>query len=265
MTTEQPTPEATTPEMHWSRWGDPAQAGPLPETALALVDAFIGTSDTPAVAPGDVVLSAPLPDDLVAELTGIVGAEHVLLDHDTRLHRTRGKSTPDLLKLRHGDGSDSPDAVVRPGSHDEVAAVIAWCVRRHVALVPFGGGTSVVGGLAARREGFAGVVSLDLIRFDKLLEVDHDSMTALLEPGLRGPQAEALLAAEGAHARALPAVVRVRLDRRLRGDPVLGPVLGRLRPVRLPRRRPEGRHASGHPRARQLTRRTLPAPTCASW
>lgn len=187
----------TPPEMHWSRWGDPAQAGPLPESAHALVEAFLGTSDIPAVAPEDVRLSEPLADELVAELAEIVGGEHVLLDHDTRLHRTRGKSTPDLLRLRRGDGSDSPDAVVRPGTHDEVAAVIAWGVRRHVALVPFGGGTSVVGGLAARREGFAGVISLDLVRFDRLLEVDHESMTAWLEPGLRGPAAEALLAAEG--------------------------------------------------------------------
>lgn len=183
--------------MHWSRWGDPAQAGPLPESAFALVDAFLGTTDTPAVAPEDVRLSEPLDGALVAELAGIVGEEHVLTDHETRLHRTRGKSTPDLLRLRQGDGSDSPDAVVRPGTHDEVAAVINWCVAHHVALVPFGGGTSVVGGLVARREGYAGVVSLDLIRFDRLLEVDHESMTAVLEPGLRGPQAEALLAAEG--------------------------------------------------------------------
>lgn len=183
--------------MHWSRWGDPALAGPLPESAFALVDAFLGTTDTPAVAPEDVRLSEPLDGALVAELARIVGEEHVLTDHETRLHRTRGKSTPDLLRLRQGDGSDSPDAVVRPGTHDEVAAVIHWCVAHHVALVPFGGGTSVVGGLVARREGYAGVISLDLLRFDRLLEVDHESMTAVLEPGLRGPQAEALLAAEG--------------------------------------------------------------------
>ncbi len=187
----------TPPEMHWSRWGDPAQAGPLPESAFALVDAFLGTAETPAVEPGEVRLSEPLAEDLLAELAELVGAAHVLTDHDTRLHRTRGKSTPDLLRLRAGDGSDSPDAVVRPGSHGEVEAVIAWCVRRHVALVPFGGGTSVVGGLVARREGFAGVVSLDLIRFDRLLALDEDSMTATLEPGLRGPAAEALLAEHG--------------------------------------------------------------------
>ncbi len=183
--------------MHWSRWGNPAEAAPLPESAFALVDAFIGTADTPAVDPATVRLSEPLAEDLLAALAEIVGADHVLTDHETRMLRTRGKSTPDLLKLRSGDGSDSPDAVVRPGTHAEVAAVIEWCVANHVALVPFGGGTSVVGGLVASRAGFAGVVSLDLIRFDKLLDVDLDSMTVTLEPGLRGPQAEALLAEHG--------------------------------------------------------------------
>src|SRR5690349_15787380 len=109
MTQTNPSPisDATSAEMHWSRWGDPAHAGPLAESAFALVDTFIGTHETPAVDPGDVTLSDPLDGALVAELAGIVGAEHVLLDHQSRLERTRGKSTPDLLKLRAGDGSDS--------------------------------------------------------------------------------------------------------------------------------------------------------------
>jgi len=183
--------------MHWSRWGDPEQAGPLTQSARALVDAFIGTVDTPAVDLADVRLSDPLDAALVAELDALVGADHVLTDHDTRALRTRGKSTLDLLLIRQGDGSDSPDAVVRPGSHDEVQAVVDWCVERHIALVPFGGGTSVVGGLAARRDGFAGVISLDLRRCDRLLHVDLESMTAVLEPGLRGPDAESLLAEHG--------------------------------------------------------------------
>src|SRR3546814_11325973 len=70
-------------------------------------------------------------------------------------------------------------------------------VRHHVALVPFGGGTSVTGGLVARREGFAGVLSLDLVRMKALREVDTVSMTAVLAPGLRGPEAEAHLAEHG--------------------------------------------------------------------
>ena len=118
-------------------------------------------------------------------------------DDEWRVARTRGKSTPDLLKIRAGDGSDAPDAVVRPRDHDEVAAVVAWCADHDVAVVPFGGGTSVVGGLAARRDGYAGVIALDLRRMARLLAVDEVSGTATLEAGLLGPEAEALLAEHG--------------------------------------------------------------------
>ncbi len=195
MTPERPATPA--PEMHWSRWGVPERAAALPEAAHALVDAFLGTRETPTVAEETVALGEPLAEPLLAGLRALVGDEHVLVDHATRLRRTRGKSTPDLLRLRAGDGSDAPGAVVRPGSHDEVAAVLAWAGDHRVAVVPFGGGTSVVGGLQAAREGYAGVLSLDLRRLDRLLEVDAVSMTATLEPGLRGPQAEALLGAHG--------------------------------------------------------------------
>jgi alkyldihydroxyacetonephosphate synthase len=183
-------------EMHPSRWGDPARAQPLPDEARGLVEMVFGTDDRPAVeAPP---LAPPAIDAAVlAELEKVLGADHVRTDDETRRLRTRGKSTPDLLRARSGDLADAPDAVVRPGSHDEVAAVLAIAVERHLAVVPFGGGTSVTGGLVARREGFAGVLSLDLVRMKRLVSVDHTSMTAVLEPGLRGPEAEALLAAEG--------------------------------------------------------------------
>jgi alkyldihydroxyacetonephosphate synthase len=183
-------------EMHPQRWGDPARATALPEGARGLVELAFGVTDAPAAAP--VAPPAPRLDEaLLDDLRARLGAEHVGTDDDTRRRRTRGKSTPDLLRARDGDLSDAPDAVVRPGSHDDVAAVLAWAVEHRVAVVPFGGGTSVTGGLVARRDGFAGVVSLDLARLRRLVAVDHESMTAVLEPGLRGPEAEALLAAEG--------------------------------------------------------------------
>ncbi|WP_370248395.1 FAD-binding oxidoreductase [Nocardioides sp.] len=184
-------------EMHPLRWGDPARAGALPEATRGLVEFAFGELSERAV-----VVDAPLPPcglpaAALAELRARVGAEHVLLDDAVRRLRTRGKSTPDLLRARAGDLTDAPDAVVRPGSHDDVEAVLAWAVAHHVAVVPFGGGTSVTGGLVARREGFAGVVCLDLVRLKRLLAVDPVSMTATLEPGLRGPEAEALLAEHG--------------------------------------------------------------------
>ncbi len=183
-------------EMHPSRWGNPANAADLPEAARGLIEMVFGLDERPA----NVAVTLPasgLAPERVEGLRALLGAEHVLTDDDTRRLRTRGKSTPDLLRQRSGDLSDAPDVVVRPGTHDDVAAVLGFAVEHHLAVVPFGGGTSVTGGLVARRQGYAGLVSLDLIRMKGLLAVDHTSMTAVLEPGLRGPEAEALLAAEG--------------------------------------------------------------------
>jgi alkyldihydroxyacetonephosphate synthase len=191
-----PSTEMHPTEMHPSRWGDPARAQALPESARELVEMVFGADDRPAV--DEAPLRAPgLDPSVLEQLRGLLGTEHVRTDDRTRRLRTRGKSTPDLLRARAGDLTDAPDAVVRPSTHDEVAAVLGVAVAHHLAVVPFGGGTSVTGGLVARREGFAGVLSLDLVRMKRLLAVDHVSMTATLEPGLRGPEAEALLAAEG--------------------------------------------------------------------
>ena len=187
---------STHPEMHPSRWGDPAAAAPLPEPTRALVDLAFGTQASPAVE-GAVPPPSRLDPAVLAELRGAVGDDAVLTDDDSRRLRTRGKSTPDLLRARAGDLGDAPDAVVRPSDAGQVAAVLDIAVRHHLAVVPFGGGTAVTGGLVARREGFAGVLSLDLGRMARLLAVDPVSMTATLEPGLRGPEAEALLAEHG--------------------------------------------------------------------
>jgi alkyldihydroxyacetonephosphate synthase len=185
--------------MHWARWGDPAEAAPLPEAARGLVELAFGPAAAQETTPlPDVRLPDPgLDEHLMAGLRGLVGEAHVLVDHEARVRHTRGRSTPDLLKMRHGDGSDAPDAVVLPADHDEVVAVVAWCAEHRVALVPFGGGTSVVGGLVARRDGYAGVVALDLRRLDRLVAVDPVSGSATLEAGVRGPRAEELLAGHG--------------------------------------------------------------------
>jgi len=185
--------------MHPTRWGDPARATALPDTARGLVELVFPVSDRSV--PDDLAPSLPapaLPAPVLADLAAVVGPDHVLTDDETRRLRTRGKSTPDLLLARAGDLSDAPDAVVRPGDAAEVRAVLDVASRHHVAVVPFGGGTSVVGGLVARRDpSYAGVVSLDLVRLKRLLAVDAVSMTATLEPGLRGPEAEGLLAEHG--------------------------------------------------------------------
>src|SRR3954451_9826827 len=185
-------------EMHPTRWGAPARAADLPETARGLVELVFPVVDrrvdeaAPVTLPDSTVPAAALTD-----LAAAVGPNHVAVAAASRRLRTRGKSTPDLLRARAGDLTDAPDAVVRPADADEVQAVLEVAGRHRLAVAPFGGGTAVTGGLVARREGYAGVLSLDLVRMKRLLAVDPVSMTATLEPGLRGPEAEALLAAEG--------------------------------------------------------------------
>ena len=102
-----------TVEMHPQRWGDPAAAADLPDSARSLVELAFGLQDRPAV-PGATPLAPRLDPGLLDGLRAIVGAEHVLVDDETRALRTRGKSTPDLLRARAGDLADAPDAVVRP-------------------------------------------------------------------------------------------------------------------------------------------------------
>jgi alkyldihydroxyacetonephosphate synthase len=188
------------PDQSWSGWGDPARVPVLPEGVQTLLAQGLGVRAS-ASSPGSTP-SFPLPTrrlvaEAAAQLAGIVGTGNALGDDQTRIRHTRGKSTPDLLRLRAGDAADAPDLVLLPGSHEEVLDVLRVCTERRIAVVPFGGGTSVVGGLEPRAEGFEGVVALDLRRMNALLELDEVSRLAVLEPGLRGPQAERLLGDRG--------------------------------------------------------------------
>nr|WP_030273320.1 FAD-binding oxidoreductase [Streptomyces sp. NRRL B-24484] len=187
--------------MKWDAWGDPALAKPLPEDVKGLLAAALGVSADAAAAPlaaADVRLrpSALTAAD-VAALAAVVGEAHLSTADADRLPRAGGKSTPDLLRRRSRGPQDAPDAVLLPGSEEEIAAVLAVCAERRIAVVPFGGGTSVVGGLDPVRGSFAAVVSLDLRRLDALHALDEVSGEAVLGAGLTGPRAEELLAERG--------------------------------------------------------------------
>ena len=191
-------PTVPVPPMRWDGWGDPAQATGLSATQLALVRDALKVTPLASVDREDVRLR---PSALTAELRDalieIVGESHVGTADADRLPRAGGKSTVDLLRRKSSGEQDAPDAVVLPGTEAEVAAVLALCSERGIAVVPFGGGTSVVGGLDPIRDTFAAVISLDLRRFDRLESLDEMSREAVLGAGLPGPEAERLLAERG--------------------------------------------------------------------
>ncbi|MBT2365983.1 FAD-binding oxidoreductase [Streptomyces sp. ISL-10] len=186
-------------DMLWSGWGDPAKAAPLPGTVIGLLRDLLGVTPResgPASLDAVEVPASPLQDGVREALTACVGGDaHIRLDPESRIRHTRGKSTPDLLRIRAGDVDDIPAAVLLPGDHDEVLAVLRTCAEHGLSAVPFGGGTSVVGGLAP--EGKRPFVALDLRRLDRVLALDEVSRTATVQPGLRGPECEALLNERG--------------------------------------------------------------------
>ena len=229
-------------EMRWFGWGDPAHVSHgLPDGALELLRARVGLADVPRPPfPADAVrLPAPIEFDI----------PHVELrtDHEARLLRAGGKSYPDLVRMRSGSLDAAPDAVAAVRSADDVRAVLG----AGVAVVPFGGGTSVVGGVEPLRGGTLRWSRWTWGRWTGCYRSTRARGIAVFEPGIAAAGGGARPERAGPHARALPAELRVRDGRWLRGDALGRPGMHRLRAHRLDGGRPGGGDAGG--RRRPLT------------
>lgn len=193
-------PDALLPPMKWNAWGDPAEAKPLSAEIRSLLEQALGVTDTGvAELKADQVrlrASALAKADHDA-LVAIVGPDYCRVDDHNRLLHAGGKSTLDLLRRKDSGVQDAPDVVLLPADEEQVAAILRYCSEQGIAVVPFGGGTSVVGGLDPIRSDFDAVVSLDLRRLNELLFLDEVSGEAELGAGTTGPQAERLLAEHG--------------------------------------------------------------------
>jgi alkyldihydroxyacetonephosphate synthase len=187
--------------MRWWGWGEDGHEVALTDALNELLVNELGVDPgerRPPVGLGDVRLpDVRLPATLRERLAGLLGAERVRDDRQARVGHALGRSYPDLVRLRSGDALSAPDLVLYPESAGQVAAVLSACAGARVAVVPFGGGTSVVGGVEPVADGFAGAVTLDLRGLDRVVGIDPVSLTATLEAGMLGPEVERRLAAEG--------------------------------------------------------------------
>ncbi|HWH44696.1 MAG TPA: FAD-binding oxidoreductase [Thermoleophilaceae bacterium] len=126
-------------------------------------------------------------------------------DPHARASHAYGKAYRDVVRAFRGRFDNPPDLVARPRDEGEVEAVLDWCASEHVAAIPFGGGTSVVGGVEPRLDGdHRGAVSLDLTALDRILEVDRDSRAARIQAGIKGPALEEGLREHGLTLRHFP-------------------------------------------------------------
>src|SRR5688500_4893426 len=132
--------------MKWWGWGDPDHQAAIPEPALAAFRDELGAPAREVAVPALDELALPHPRLKKKARSGlgkIVGDAWVRDDRLTRVTHAAGKSYPDLLKMRSGSLDHVPDAVVYPADAGEVRDVLAACAEEEVAVVPFGGGTSV--------------------------------------------------------------------------------------------------------------------------
>jgi alkyldihydroxyacetonephosphate synthase len=191
---------AQRPRMAWDAWGDGSHDARLPAGAKALIAAVLPgkAHPIPRRSSTDAVFTpSRLTSEDIDVLSALVGVEDVTTDDLERALHLGGKSTPDLLARRLDDVQRAPDAVVRPATHEQTRAVLESCSDRGIAVVPFGGGTSVVGGVKPDAGAHRAVISLDLVRTAALWDLDETSLLATFGAGTTGPQAEELLASRG--------------------------------------------------------------------
>jgi alkyldihydroxyacetonephosphate synthase len=173
----------------WNGWGNVNTIYPLPPSALAYLTGRLGPLD-------------PQPDaakeTLLAEVPASRLPAHPLVDEsaETRLTHARGHSMPDWIALRTGRVPVFPDGVACPTNEEEVRTLLAYAPQAGATLIPYGGGTSVVGHINPI-QGDAPVLTLSLERMTRLLDLDETSRIATFDAGVAGPDLEEQLQAHG--------------------------------------------------------------------
>ncbi len=186
--------------MRWWGWGDPEHPPGLPAHALSFLRDTVGVAaePRPPVALENVRLPSPaISATALAALREVAGSEHVRDDHGERVAHAAGKGYPDLVRLRAGTPEGAPDAVLHPSTREQLRGLLSACGRLSLAVVPFGGGTSVVGGVEPLRGAHDAVVALDMGRMASVVGLDESSLVVTVQAGARALELERRLAARG--------------------------------------------------------------------
>jgi alkyldihydroxyacetonephosphate synthase len=185
---------------HWG-WGfedEQPSADELRAVAAGVVDVLgMGSTDVEDPVPLEAVTLPAVRLEVPAALRELADvSEHARASH------AWGRSYSDVVRGFRGRFDHAPDVVARPRDEREVEAVLEWCAAEGAACIPFGGGSSVVGGVTPAVDGPA--VSLDLSALGRVLEVDAVSRSARIQAGAFGPALETQLAEHGLTLRHFP-------------------------------------------------------------
>ena len=181
-------------DTRWWGWGDPSVETAIDCRVRDLLESRGIPTSEPTSLPNLEAVSIPDPVELPAAILDAAGPDALFTDHESLVRHANGHSLADLLARRSGSLDWTPDAVVVPRDPAHVEAILEAAGECGVAVIPFGGGTSVTGGLTYQADRPA--VSLDTVALDSV-EIDPDSLTAWLGAGLRGPDVERVLNEQG--------------------------------------------------------------------
>ena len=165
---------------------------------LNAIDLDVNTAPSAPMSLNDLPIPAPvIGDQLLAELADAVGAESATQDDLDRIVHTYGKSARDLLRIRAGDIPRVPDVVVYPADEAQVQLIVDRAVAADAVIIPYGGGSNIAGSLHAPEDETRPVISLDLGRMNKLIDIDEASGLARIQAGALGPDLEEQLGGRG--------------------------------------------------------------------
>lgn len=191
------------PNLRWWGWGTLDRTFPLEDRPhfWPTLKEWLGLpeelTERPPVPLEEIRLRpSRLDDPVLASLRRLMGEDAVRLDLRSRVEHAFGKAYRDLVRARAGQIPNPPDAVVYPADEGQVAALVAWAADREVLLIPFGGGSTVLGAVEPPPDDRP-AVTVDLARLDRLLWLDRESRLACLQAGATGPEVEAQLNAQG--------------------------------------------------------------------
>jgi len=192
-----------------SRWGW-GYAGEMSDDeelaeAKAYLEDELGFPERPVLDPVPLE-EATIPDPAIGVPEDL--SDVCTTDRGARARRTYGMAPPEHIRAFHGNFEPAPDIVAHPTDEDEVADLLAWASEENVAVTPVSGGTGVAGGSGPPegelRAEYAGTLAIDMGRMDRVLEVDAESRTALIQGGALGPELNDQLAEHDLHLRHYP-------------------------------------------------------------
>ncbi|MFJ6048653.1 FAD-binding oxidoreductase [Streptomyces sp. NPDC092307] len=197
-TTPQPM-QPTSRTRSWWGWGW-ADAHPDDAECTAMGALLPGTLSRPLPVPR--VRDLAIPDPAVEPPRSL--AHLVGVDPEDRAAHSMGKAYRDVVRALRGNPGRIPDLVARPTDDQGVADLLDWAGERQVAVVPYGGGSSVTGGVEYRGDAHRAVMSLDLTAMGRVLEVDNEGRAARIQAGTLGPSLEDQLRPHGLTLRHFP-------------------------------------------------------------